>query len=73
MTPEGLILCFQEPATGPYPEPDESSPHYHILFYWDSFLILTSFLRVGLKCGLFLSGFTMKITYTPSQVSVQHT
>jgi hypothetical protein len=27
MEPEGSLLCLQEPATGPYPEPDKSSPH----------------------------------------------
>jgi hypothetical protein len=26
MDPEGSLLCSQEPATGPYPEPDEYSP-----------------------------------------------
>jgi hypothetical protein len=29
MRPEGSLL---EPATGPYPEPDESSPQLTILF-----------------------------------------
>jgi hypothetical protein len=27
METEGSLLCLQEPATGPYPEPDAPSPH----------------------------------------------
>jgi hypothetical protein len=27
MQPEGSLPCSQEPATGPYPESDASSPH----------------------------------------------
>jgi hypothetical protein len=27
MKPEALLLRSQEPASGPYPVPDESSPH----------------------------------------------
>jgi len=27
MVPEGSLLCSQEYTTGPYPEPDASSPH----------------------------------------------
>jgi hypothetical protein len=27
MEPEGSSQCSQGPATGPYPEPDESNPH----------------------------------------------
>jgi hypothetical protein len=36
MEPEGSLSCSQEPATGPYPEPDESNhipkpyfPNFH--------------------------------------------
>jgi hypothetical protein len=31
MEPEGSLLCSQEPSTGPYPEPDRSSPYHPIL------------------------------------------
>jgi hypothetical protein len=27
MEPEVLLPCSQDPFTGPYPEPDESTPH----------------------------------------------
>jgi len=32
MEPEGLLLRSQGPTTGPYPEPDASSPHLPNLF-----------------------------------------
>jgi hypothetical protein len=32
MEPEGSLPCSQKPATGPYPDPDESSLQLHILF-----------------------------------------
>jgi hypothetical protein len=32
MEPECSLSCSQQPATGPYPEPDESTPHLPTLF-----------------------------------------
>jgi hypothetical protein len=32
MDPEGSLPCSQEPATGLYPELDESSPHTPTIF-----------------------------------------
>jgi hypothetical protein len=32
MAPEGSLPYSQQPATGPYPEPDESSSHLSTLF-----------------------------------------
>jgi hypothetical protein len=37
MEPEGSLLCSQQSDTGPYPEPDASSPHYHPLILYDPF------------------------------------
>jgi len=32
MESEVLLPCSQEPATGPYPDPDESNPHSYTLY-----------------------------------------
>jgi hypothetical protein len=31
MEPDGSLPCLQEPSSGPYPEPDQSTPHHRIL------------------------------------------
>jgi hypothetical protein len=35
MEPESLLSCSQEPSTGPYSEPDQSSPYHPILSFYD--------------------------------------
>jgi hypothetical protein len=48
-----LLLCSHEPTNGLYPEPDESSSHSHILFFYDWFNKIH--LRLDLTSGLFPS------------------
>jgi hypothetical protein len=37
METKGSLPCSQEPATGSYSYPDESSPNLHSLFPYDPF------------------------------------
>jgi len=37
MEPQRSLTYSQQPPIGPYPEPDESSPHLPTLFLYDSF------------------------------------
>jgi hypothetical protein len=56
MEPEGSLPCSQGISTGPYPEPDQSSPYRPIVSLLRSILILSTHLRLGLPNGLFPSG-----------------
>jgi hypothetical protein len=48
MEPEGSLPCSQEPATGPYLKPDDSSPQRHTLFILTPVLISSFHLRFRL-------------------------
>jgi hypothetical protein len=37
MEPECSLPCSQEPSTGPYAEPDQSSPYHSIVSLYDPF------------------------------------
>jgi hypothetical protein len=55
MDSESSEWCWQESATGPYPEPAESSPHPHT--------VISSHLRLCLPNYFFPSDFPTKILY----------
>jgi hypothetical protein len=48
----GSIMHSEEPATVPYPDPDEASPCHHTLL--TVILMLSSHLYLGLPSGLFM-------------------
>jgi hypothetical protein len=60
MVHEVSLPYSQEPATGPYPEPDESSPHPPTVSY-RCILILPLHLRQAIPSGLLRSSFPTKI------------
>jgi hypothetical protein len=61
MEPEVSLPYSQEPATSPYPQPDESSPSY--LMSLTSILISSNHLCLGLPRRLLPSGFPTKTLY----------
>jgi hypothetical protein len=56
MKPEGLLSCSQEPSTGPYTEPDQSSSYHPILFMIRFNINRPP--RLGVPGGLFPSGYS---------------
>jgi len=55
-----FIIVFTGTATGPYPEPDSSTPHLPTIFSLRSILISSFHLRLVLLSVLFLSCFRPK-------------
>jgi hypothetical protein len=53
------LLCSQKHTTEAYPEPDESSPHPHVLFF--KFILILSYVCLGLPSSLFPLGFLTNI------------
>jgi hypothetical protein len=62
MGPESSLPCSKEPATGPYPEPDEILLDLHPISLRFT-LILSCRVRLGLPSGLFHSDFSTQILH----------
>jgi hypothetical protein len=60
METESSLPFSQQPPTGPYPEPDESSPYHQNLPLLKYILILSTHLRLGLNSGLISSELFVK-------------
>jgi hypothetical protein len=68
-----LLFCLQEPATGPYPAPDESPFTPSQPMFSRCILIVSFHLRLGPSSGLLPSGFRTKTSHALlSHVSPRH-
>jgi hypothetical protein len=61
--PNSSLPWSQDPAISPYPQPDESSRLYPILFLLKSILFLAFHLRLDFSSGHFSSVFPTKTLY----------
>jgi hypothetical protein len=60
---ENSLLYSQEPVTTFYPKAVDTIPYSHTLFPYISTLLLLSHLHLSLSSCLFLSEFSIKISY----------
>jgi hypothetical protein len=61
MEPDASLPLSQDPTTGPYPEPDETSPHFPLRYI----LTLPFHLSLSFPSGLFPSGFLTEMYAIP--------
>ena len=73
MEPERSLPHSHVPATCPYPEQHQSSPHSPHPTSWRSVLILSSHLCLGLPSGFFPSCVPAKTLYTPLLTPIRAT
>jgi len=59
---EGSLPRFQMPAARPYPELDQPSPCTHPTSW--RYILILSYLRLGVPSGLFPIGFPIKTLYS---------
>jgi hypothetical protein len=71
MKPDGSFTCSQEPATGPYTEPNKPSPHSYILSLQDVFTLF-SHLCLSLQSGSFLQVLQLKFCMHFSSLSKEY-
>jgi hypothetical protein len=64
MEPEGSFSWLQEPSTGTYLQPVQSSPYHSILSLLRSILIISTHLHLSLISGFFPYGFRANILHT---------
>jgi hypothetical protein len=63
MESEGSLRRSQEPSTGPYPKPHESSPYHLTLSTMNCNTCIIHHPGLGLFIGVFPSGFHTNILY----------
>jgi hypothetical protein len=64
MEPQGSLPCSQEPSTGQYPEPYQSTPYHPILISLTSILMLSTHLFWEVIVSVILSVLYVHVSYS---------